>query len=138
MFDRRNAGYLPTGEDMQRYVHNPLWEKFHQDMKDGYHAEPVYAFSRCSYSYGWNVKFKRGSKTICTVYPREGYFIVLLVIGAKQKERFEELLDSFTYDIQKLYAETKEGNGQKWLMIEVEDDDRRYEDINQIIKIRNS
>ena len=51
--------------------HKPLWEMLQQGKKDGYHAELAYVLSQCSYSYGWNVKFKRGSKTICMGDPRE-------------------------------------------------------------------
>ncbi|MCI9092528.1 MAG: DUF3788 domain-containing protein [Coprobacillus sp.] len=137
MFDKTNYEYQPNYEDLNQYIHNSLWQKFNHYMFESYQAKPVFEFSKCSFEYGWNVKFKKGSRTICTTYPRENYFIILLVIGKKQKENFENLLPSLTHDIQDLYNETQEGNGQKWLMIELEDDNQRYEDVKKIIKIRN-
>ena len=37
---------------------------------------------------------------------------------------------------QNIYANTQEGNGQKWLMIDLEDDNKQYEDIKKIINIK--
>ena len=48
----------------------------------------------------------------------------------------EDNFSSFTNDIQKIYKETPEGNGQKWLMIDLEDKDKKYEDIKKIIEFR--
>lgn len=136
MFDRENNLQIPHVEDMSRYIHNSLWEDFCNHMKDTYHIEPRFEFSKCSWEFGWNVKFKKGSKSLCTVYPRENFFTVMIVIGRNEKERFESELPSFCSDIQDIYAETKEGNGQKWLMIDLEDKDKRYSDVLQILTIR--
>ena len=54
----------------------------------------------------------------------------------EQKKLLEDNFSSFTNDIQKIYKETPEGNGQKWLMIDLEDKDKKYEDIKKIIKFR--
>ncbi|ENY8421311.1 DUF3788 family protein [Clostridioides difficile] len=31
-------------------------------------------FSSCSWEFGWNIKFKKPRKNLCTVYPKENYF----------------------------------------------------------------
>ena len=49
--------------------------------------KPNLEFSKCSWEPGWNVKFKKSGKTLCTVYPRENYFTVIVVIGKKEKEK---------------------------------------------------
>lgn len=36
-------------------------------------------------------------------YPRENYFTVLVVIGKKEKEKVENSLSEFSYEIQWLY-----------------------------------
>ena len=60
----------------------------------------------------------------------------MVVIGRKEKEKFETMLPSLSKDIQKIYEATKECNNQRWLMIDLEDNDKRYEDIKRIINIR--
>lgn len=134
---KEDFSHIPTECEMKEYINNDLWEDFIQYMKNTYNVIPKFEFSKCSLEYGWNVKFKKSGKTLCTVYPRENYFTVLVVIGKKEKETFENIYLSLSYDIQQIYKETKEGNNQKWLMINLEDNDKRYEDVKKIIEIRN-
>lgn len=136
MFNRENYTRIPTFMELSDYINNPLWDKFLKYMIEKYNIEPIFEFSKCTFEYGWNIKFKKKSKSLCTVYPRENYFVVMIVIGKKEKPHMEEILSSLDKDIQDIYFETKEGNGQKWLMIELEDDDKRYNDVKKIIDIR--
>lgn len=45
-------------------------------------------------------------------------------------------MPSFCKEIQEIVKETKEWNGQKWLMIELKDYNQKYEDVKQIIEIK--
>lgn len=126
MFKKEDFRHIPTEYEMTEYINNELWEDFCQYMKNTYNLIPKFEFSKCSLEYGWNVKFKKGSKSLCTVYPRENYFTILVVIGKNEKKAFKEIFLSFSSDIQQIYRETPEGNNQKWLMIDLEDNDKRY------------
>ena len=136
MFERENFNHIPTEYEMKDYIHNDLWQNFCNYMKDTYNIVPKFQFSKCSWEYGWNIKFKKGSKSLCTIYLRENYFTILIVIGKNEKKIFENMLSSFSSDIQNIYKETPEGNNQKWLMIDLEDNDKKYEDIKKIIEFR--
>ena len=48
----------------------------------------------------------------------------------------EAILSEMSPDLRGIYAQTKEGNGQKWLMIDLEDQGEVYEDIFRLIEIR--
>lgn len=137
MFNKEDFRHIPTEYEIKEYINNDLWETFCNYMKKTYNIMPKFEFSKCNWEYGWNVKFKKGSKSLCTVYLRENYFTVLVVIGKKEKDIVENKLSSFSNDIQQIYKETEEGNNQKWLMIDLEDKDKRYEDVKKIIEIRN-
>ena len=39
-------------------------------------------------------------------------------------------------NLQDIYARNREGNGQRWLMIDLEDKDDRYRDVLRLIEIR--
>lgn len=136
MFEKENLNNIPTEYEMKEYIHNNLWESFCAYMKATYNIVPKFEFSKCNWEYGWNIKFKKGSKSLCTVYPRENYFTMLIVIGKKEKKLFENTFSFFSSDIQKIYKETPEANSQKWLMIDLEDNDQKYEDIKKIIGFR--
>lgn len=93
-------------------------------------------FSSCSWENGWNVKFKKSGKSLCTIYPRDGYFTVLVVIGEKEREAVEIVLHECTPALREIYRQTGMGNGQKWLMIDLEDKEELYTDIFRLIEIR--
>ncbi len=61
---------------------------------------------------------------------------MMIVIGKKEKEPVERLLPDCTRQLQEIYAQTEEGNGQRWLMIELADDDELYHDVFRLIEIR--
>lgn len=137
MFEKEKFNHIPTEYEMKQYINNTLWENFCEFMRNTYNATIKFEFSKCNWEYGWNVKFKKGSKSLCTVYPRENYFTILIVIGKREKKLFEDMFSSFSSDIQKIYKETSEGNSQKWIMIDLENKDKKYEDVKKIIEIRN-
>ena len=105
-------------------------------MKTKYNCNEKIEFSSCSWEYGWSVKFKKSGKTLCTIYPQENYFTVLVVVGQKEKEAVEALLQECTPELRDIYSQTKTGNGQKWLMIDLEDNDEMYSDVFRLIDIR--
>ncbi len=137
MIDLQDRTVCPTLEDIAEAVHNPLFEKFCSKIKETYGVSEKIEFSSCSMEPGWNVKFKKSSRALCTVYPREAYFTVMVVVGQKEKEATEAMLSHCSVKLQEIYRQTKEGNGQRWLMIDLEDPDDSYEDVLELIKIRS-
>ena len=75
---------------------------------------------------------------MCTIYPRENYFTVMVVVGTKEKAAVEEMLPECTVELQSIYEQTQEGNGQKWLMIDLEDKGDLYHDLLRLIRIRRN
>ena len=125
----------PSMEAIGCYVNNPLWELLCGHVEEQYLVRPHIEYSGCSMQPGWNVKYRKAGRTLCTLYPLEGYFIALVVIGEREREDTEAALPRFTPYLQQLYSETAAGMGQKWLMIRV-DDDAILEDVKQCIALR--
>ena len=73
---------------------------------------------------------------MCTIYPRENYFTVLVVVGKKEKDAVKAILQEFNPILRDIYCQTKDGNGQRWLMIDLEDKANMYSDIFHLIDIR--
>lgn len=73
---------------------------------------------------------------MCTIYPRENYFTVLVVVGKKEKDAVKAILQEFNPILRDIYCQTKDGNGQRWLMIDLEDKENMYSDIFRLIDIR--
>ena len=46
------------------------------------------------------------------------------------------MLSDCTEELRDIYRQTQEGNGQRWLMIDLEDEDGLYDDLLHLIRIR--
>ena len=134
MWDKYDQARIPAISDFDNYIRSPLWQKFCSYMEETYKITPRFEYSRCSLP-GWNAKFRKGGKNLCTVYPEETCFMVMVVIGKNEKEQVEQELAGFSPYIQDLYHTTKEGMGQRWLKIIVEDEDV-FDDMKRLIAIR--
>lgn len=136
MIDLQDKSCCPTLEEIGGYIRTPVFLQFCSQMKEGFQCKEKIEFSSCSWEPGWNIKFKKSGKTLCTIYPRESYFTVMVVVGRKEKETLEAILPECTAQIREIYDRTEEGNGQKWLMIDLEDQDKMYRDVFRLIEIR--
>ena len=134
--DRLDKSRRPSLEEIGEYVGNPLFSQFCGEVKDRYQCAERIEFSACSMEKGWNVKFKKSGKALCTVYPREAYFTAMVVVGQKEKGLGGPALPSCAAALQELYARTREANGQRWLMIDLEDRDDLYRDVFRLMDIR--
>lgn len=136
MIDIKDMNHKPNIEEMGAYINNPLFTELCRHLEKEYKALCKIEYSKDVWLRGWNIKFKKAGKSLCTVYPKENYFTVLVVVSAKEKETTENLLPQMSGELQKIYAETKEGNGQKWMMIDLKTSDALYSDVLKLIRIR--
>lgn len=136
MTNLQDKNIRPTLEEIADYIQNPLFLQFCSQIKTLYSCPELIEYSCCSMEKGWNIKFKKSGRALCTIYPREGYFTAMVVIGPKEKDRVEAILPDCSSALQELYQQTREGNGQRWLMIDLEDDNELYQEVLQLIKIR--
>ena len=138
MIDLQDKNSCPAIEEISEYVRNPVFMQFCSEIKSAYQCIEKIEYSSCSWAKGWNVKFKKAGKTLCTIYPKEGCFTVMIVVGAKEKASVEEILPECTAELQNIYEQTQEGNGQRWLMIDLEDKESLYHDLLRLIQIRRN
>ena len=67
------------------------------------------------------LKFRRGGKTILTIYIRDGRYDFLVIFGKTEREKFEALRDEFPRKIQELYDKSKTYHDGKWITVPVAD-----------------
>lgn len=134
-WDKTYGTQKPSLELVSDYVNSPLFDNLSRHLETEYQSKPVLEYSKCSMQYGWNLKYKKSGRSLCTLYPMEGYFIALIVIGEREQADTEMMLPYCTEYLQQLYHETKTGMGQKWLMINVMDK-AILKDVKLLIAIR--
>lgn len=136
MVDLMDKKYHPSLEEISEYIGCPMFLRFCSELKETYKCSEQIEFSSCSMERGWNIKFKKSGKSLCTIYPRESYCTVMVVVGRKEKAFVEAILEECTPQLREIYHQTKEGNGQRWLMLDLEDCEAMYQDILRLIAIR--
>ena len=134
-----NAKNEPSENHIIEFVKTPLWENLDSYLKQKYNIQPQLFFSNCSmdkgYWKGWNVKYKKSGKSLCTLYPKEGYFLVLIPVSAKDLDEAEiliKLCDKYTQD---LFHQTKSGNTGKSLAMEVKNK-KILADVKSLVALR--
>lgn len=127
----------PSWDDIDKFINNSLWQDINSFLQNCYGVKPVIAYSKCPAQRGWNVKYQKGGKALCTLYPMPGYFIALVAIGKKELPEADLILPSFSDYTQGLYNRTPFSVGAKWLMIHVTDK-CILNDVFELIKIRKA
>ena len=129
------ADRQPDMEEIDSFVGSPYWKSLCTYVERNYLVTPRIEFSRCTMQTGWNVKYKKSSRAICTLYPEQGKFICMISIGAKEATEAELVLKGCTAYLRQLYERCTPFNGGRWLMIEVTSEEI-LEDVKELIGVR--
>lgn len=125
----------PSMENVDEFIHNELWQELNSVLQVTYGVKPALSYSKCSAQPGWNVKYKKGGKSLCILYPMDGYFIALVTIGNKETNEVELTLSSYSDYTQALYQRTAFSCGGRWLMISVTDK-AVLDDVVNLVSVR--
>ena len=80
-------------------------------------------------------KYRRGGKTLCTFYAKEGVANLLITYGKAEREKFEAIKATISKQLQEIYERTVTLHDGKWLWIPL-DDKLKVEDIIEMLKIK--
>lgn len=125
----------PTLSEISHTIASPLWEELCSHLSCTYGVSPTVEHSICSGAPGWNVKYKKGGRALCTLYPAQGGFTCLVSVGSREAMEAELLLSACTDYLRNLYWSTKTFNGGRWLMIAVTSREI-LEDVKRLIALR--
>lgn len=125
----------PSMEELDQYADNPLWPELRRYLKDAYGAEPRMEYSRCGLEPGWNLKFKKGSKSLATVYLRPGYVTAMISVAPKDEAAAEGVLLTCTEQTRALYRNTASSKMGRWLMLDVTSPEV-LEDVKALLALR--
>lgn len=84
--------------------------------------------------YGWFLRFKK-SKSFCSLIPERGRLGVLLVFGAEERTKVEELLPSLTPHVQEVYRKSKTFHDGRWVFVPV-DNAKVLSDIERLLILK--
>ena len=130
-----DMNHEPKMEQIDAFVHSECWDRLREYLEDTYQVLPKIEYSRCSGKPGGNVKYRKSSRALCTLYPDDGFFTCMISIGRKEASEAELLLNTCTPYVRELYAGADVFNGGRWLMIDVTDE-QILMDIIELIRTR--
>lgn len=125
----------PTPAQIGAYIGSAHWDALREHIETAYDVLPQVDYSVCSGAPGWNMKYRKSSRALCTLYPCEGYFTCMVSIGGKEAMEAELLLSSCTDYVRELYWNCRPFNGSRWLMIDVTSAEI-LEDVKALVALR--
>ena len=137
LFDKDHE---PSAEQIAEFTDTPLWGELSDYLQQTYKANPKLEYSACAMDggawKGWNIKYKKNGKSLCTLYPKRGYFLSLITVSEKDAVEADMLI-SFCCDyVKDLYkrGEFKNHYG-KMMGIEVTSEEI-LRDMKKLIALR--
>jgi len=136
LFDKEHQ---PSDSQIKEFVGTPLWDDLDAHLQQAHKVKPKLAYSNCAMDKGmwkgWNIKYKKSGKALCTLYPKRGHFLLLMPIGLREMDEAQLLMPLCTQYTQYLFEQSATGRFGKSLAFEVEDENV-VRDIKGLIEIK--
>ena len=130
----------PTDADMINVIGQPIadaWTALRCFLVETYNTAPT--FNSGGQRYGWNLQHRTGGRPLCEMYPENGSFTALVILGKAELEQALERLDTFGPTVQRALVETPRYHDGCWMYIRVADPltcQQDAQDIEQLILIK--
>jgi AraC family transcriptional regulator len=128
----------PTEIQIKDFVDTQLFDTLDGHLRQDYKVKPKQAYSNCNMDggewKGWNIKYQKSGKSLCTLYPKQGYLQLLVPVGARQMNEAELLMPTCTEYTQKLWERSGNSSG-RYMAFEVRDENV-LQDVKNLIEIR--
>ncbi len=127
---------IPSKEEMASLLGETLfesWKSLCKRIEEKYDMECQW--NRGGKAWNYEYKYRRGGKTLCALYAREGCFGFLVILGKAEREAFEQEREDYSPEVQKVYDESTTYHDGKWLMFEIKDQ-LLHDDMMGLLKIK--
>ena len=123
----------PSIDDFKKVVDSEYWEKLNNLLQNEWNLSPLIEYSKCILEKGWNIKYKKKGKTICTLFPKKHFFKAVVFIPEKLIDHGEQEITGCCKMVKTTSYETPISNEGKWLIVKVCNNDT-YQSLIQLIQ----
>ncbi|SFH00421.1 Protein of unknown function [Desulfotomaculum arcticum] len=119
-----DARHAPVYDEIAAYITEPargLWQEMNAFIRQSFKVVPKITYSKCSAKPGWNVKYQKSGKSLCTLYPELEGFVALVVVTLDMVSLIEAMSSRLDASVLETMREARPFNGTLWLMIQVSD-----------------
>lgn len=128
--------YNPSAEELVKLVGKPLydvWTALTGFIDAKYDTERLWNSGGKAWKYEY--KYRRGGKTLCALYAREGCIGFMIVFGQEERAKFEACRDCFSKEAQTVYDNAQMYRDGKWIMFEPKDASL-FDDFIKILSVK--
>lgn len=128
-----DKAHLPGPEEIRSALGAaaPLWDRLIYFMLESYQLPGDLSYG--GKKYGWNLWYRKGGKSLTSIYPQAGCFIAQVVLGKDQCEKALAL--SLGENTGKTLRESPQLHDGRWLFITVSTE-RDEEDVEQLLMVK--
>ena len=108
---------IPTSTELSARLGQPLydvWESLCSLIEEKYDMDRLWNSGGKAWTYEY--KYRRGGKTLCTLYAGEGRMGLMIVFGKAEREKVETIRDSLSESVRQSYDGAKTYHDGKWVM----------------------
>jgi hypothetical protein len=123
----------PTDEDMINWIGQPVaeaWTALRRFLVETYGIDPI--FNSGGKRYGWNLQHRKGGRPLCEMYPEQGSFTALVVLGKTELEQALERMEALGPTVRQALVETPRHHDGCWMYIRVSDPLTCLQDVKDI------
>ena len=127
---------IPDREEMTTLVGKSLyeiWNKLCVLIDEKYDMDCLWNKGGKAWTYEY--KYRRGGKTLCALYAREGCIGFMVILGKDERFKFENNRENYSTEVQRIYDEAKTYHDGKWIMFEPVDTSM-FDDFMKLLSIK--
>lgn len=113
---------IPDAEQLAALVGEPLyevWDKLCALIDEKYDMDRLWDKGGKAWTYEY--KYRRGGKTLCALYARKDCIGFMVILGKDERLKFEENMETYSKEVQRIYDGTQTYHDGKWMMFEPTD-----------------
>lgn len=127
---------IPAEEELRLIMgedHFKVWSEINQFILTNYDMESLWNGGGKTGVY--ELKYRKGGKTFCALYPKEQGFCILIIFGKSERDKFEMTKMDFSESINNFYDNTHQYHDGKWLYLD-KLNDKLTEDVKKLLLIK--
>ena len=112
----------PMADELSNLVSKPLyevWNKLVALIDENYDMERLWNSGGKVWKYEY--KYRRGGKTLCSLYARENRIGFMVIFGKDERAKFEADKADYLEETLAVYNQAKTYHDGKWMMFEPKD-----------------
>ena len=127
---------IPGAEEMTALLGKPLygvWVRLCALIDETYDMERLWSKGGKAWTYEY--KYRRGGKTLCALYAREGCVGFMVVLGKDERAAFEADRERYAKEVREAYDGAQTCHDGKWIMFEPVDDSL-FQDLIRLLSLK--